>query len=485
MLIYFAGPSVNAWADDSAASFAAGGLVARQENRIVMAREVLRIGLSKVEVDYDFRNDTDEDVTTEVAFPEPPFGQSVAPGDPDKADFSDFMLEINGKPAAYDGKSLCEFGDVVVVSVNHRLNILGTLDLSAYGPEYANSRNTGMADLLAAVQWVHDNIEAFGGDPGNVTLFGQSGGGGKVTRMMNIPAAKGLFHKVICQSGAVSNYRDSDMEKIIEKQKALAAETLKILNIDGSEIDKLKQVPYRTLLEAGNKAIKNIGGGNGEDGPGWNPVADDKFVMREFCDWAAPIPYISGTVMTEHNTNLEHGEFTKNEWSAQEVDDRLTKTFGANKDLVISEFKKLHPTKKIQDALYLETGFRPRSKLILSRKLEKATAPVYHYMFTYEFPVNGGITAFHCGDIAFAFHALAEPHMHVATGGAPEAVSLQNKLSQAWVNFAHTGNPSQPGLVWKPYTLAGREMMEWDSVPAMRSFNDDVLLPLLPRQRRG
>ena len=122
---------------------------------------------------------------------------------------------------AYDGKSLSEFGDVVVVSINHRLNILGTLDLSAYGPEYANSRNTGMSDIVAALQWVHDNIEMFGGDPGNVTVFGQSGGGAKVTRLMYMPAAKDLFHKVICQSGgggSLANYRQSDPAKSIQEQ---------------------------------------------------------------------------------------------------------------------------------------------------------------------------------------------------------------------------------------------------------------------------
>ncbi len=110
---------------------------------------------------------------------------------------------------AYDGRSLSEFGDVVVVSINHRLNILGTLDLSAYGPEYANSRQTGMADIVASLEWVRDNIEAFGGDPGNVMVFGQSGGGGKVVRLMHMPAAKGLFHKVSAQSGS-ANYRNTD-----------------------------------------------------------------------------------------------------------------------------------------------------------------------------------------------------------------------------------------------------------------------------------
>ncbi|MFL6451142.1 MAG: carboxylesterase family protein [Bryobacteraceae bacterium] len=144
---------------------------------------------------------------------------------------------------AYDGKTLSEFGDVVVVSVNHRLNIIGTLDLSAYGPEYANSRYTGMADLVAALEWVRDNIEAFGGDPGNVTIFGQSGGGGKVTRLMQMPSAKGLFHRAISESGGSLNYRNTDPAKSIEHQQAIAAATLKNLNLDGNQIEQLKKVP--------------------------------------------------------------------------------------------------------------------------------------------------------------------------------------------------------------------------------------------------
>jgi para-nitrobenzyl esterase len=134
---------------------------------------------------------------------------------------------------AYDGKNLSEFGDVVVVSVNHRLNIIGTLDLSAYGPQYENSRYTGMADLVAALQWVQENIAQFGGDPGNVTLFGQSGGGSKATRLMHMPVAKGLFHKAIAQSGGGLNYRTVEPAAAIARQQAIAAATLKQLGLDG------------------------------------------------------------------------------------------------------------------------------------------------------------------------------------------------------------------------------------------------------------
>ena len=102
----------------------------------------------------------------------------------------------------------------------------------------------------------------------------------------------------------------------------------------------------------------------------------------------------------------------------------------------------MYPRKKIQDACYLDSRFRPGAKTMLARKLEKTKAPVYNYMFAYEYQVNGGITAFHCSEIAFAFHALSEPQIRIATGGAPAALALQDKVSQAWVNFARTGNPS-------------------------------------------
>lgn len=379
---------------------------------------------------------------------------------------------------AYDGKSLSEFGDVVVVSVNHRLNIIGTLDLSAYGAAYADSRNTGMADLVAALQWVHDNIEIFGGDPSNVTIFGQSGGGGKVTRLMHMPAAQGLFHKVICQSSSLVDYRGTDPAKTIQDQQAVAAETLANLKLTGADIDKLKTVPYRDLLAAGTAALKTVGNRLGRN-MGWDPVADDRNVMRELCDWAHAIPYVAGNVLSEFNSNLRDINAQKNDWSASEVDQRLSTTLGARKDDAVAEFQKLQPRKKIQDVLFTDNRFRRSTKIMLAQKLEKATAPVYSYLFNYEYPVNGGVTPFHTAEIAFAFHALGEPHIRIATGGAAAGLALQELVSTAWLNFARTGNPSQPALAWQPYSVAGRETMVFDVASGMRPYNDDRLQELL------
>jgi para-nitrobenzyl esterase len=379
---------------------------------------------------------------------------------------------------AYDGRSLSEFGDVVVVSVNHRLNILGTLDLSAYGAEYANSRYTGTEDLVAALQWVQDNIAAFGGDPGNVMIFGQSGGGGKVVRMLHMPAASGLFHKVAAQSGGNNSYRTSDPAESIRQQQAIAAHTLRHLNLTGSQIDRLKQVPYLELIEAGNAARQSAAEELGVGSLGWTVIADDRYVMREFTDYAHGVPLMAGAVFAEFGGTLQTGD-QKNDWNQQEIDTRLTDRFGGRANDVVTEFQQAFPHMKTQDALYYAASSRPGVKNLLSRKLEQATTPVYNYMYTWEYPINGGTTAFHCGEIAFHFHALDVPQNALATGGGPEARALQDQMAQAWVNFATSGNPSQPGLEWNPWSPDDPQAMIFDTVSESRALRDDRLVSLI------
>jgi para-nitrobenzyl esterase len=381
---------------------------------------------------------------------------------------------------AYDGRSLSEFGDVVAVSLNHRLNILGTLDLSAYGRQYANSRYTGTEDLVVALQWVHDNIERFGGDPNNVMIFGQSGGGGKVVSMMHTPAAKGLFHKVVAQSGGNNTYRTTDPAASIKAQQTIAAHTLKNLNLTGDQIDKLKTVPYTELIAAGTAALRSAAQELGRPALGWSVIADDDYLMREFCDWADTIPLMAGSVFSEMQGTLTRGDGRKNAWSQKEIDDQLTAAFGDKKNDVTAEFKQLFPRKKVQDVLYYAGASRPGVKNLLNRKLEKGKTPVYNYLFAWEYPINGGITSFHCSEIAFCFHALNVPQIKLATGGGPVAMALQDKVSQAWIQFAKTGNPSQPGLEWKPYTKETPQAMVFDTVSQSVPLADEKLVSLLP-----
>ena len=381
---------------------------------------------------------------------------------------------------AYDGRTLSEFGDVVVVSLNHRLNILGTLDLSAYGGQYANSRYSGTADLVTALQWVQENIEVFGGDPNNVMIFGQSGGGGKVVRMMHMPVAKGLFHRVAAQSGGNNTYRTTDVAAAIKAQQTIAAHTLKNLNLTGDQIDKLKTVPYSTLIAAGTAALRSAAQELGRPTLNWDVIADDQYVMREFCDWADSIPLMAGAVFSEMQGTLTRGDGRKNEWSQKEVDDHLAAALGDNKGEIVTEFTKAFPRKKVQDVLYFAAQARPGVKNLLNRKLEKTKAPVYNYLFAWEYPINGGITSFHCSELAFCFHALSVPQIKTATGGGSVALSLQDKVSQAWINFAKTGNPSQPALEWKPYTKEDPQAMVFDTLSQSVPLRDDKLVSLLP-----
>jgi len=386
---------------------------------------------------------------------------------------------------AYDGRTLSEFGDVVVVSVNHRLNILGTLDLSAYGAEYANSRYTGTADLVAALQWIQDNIDRFGGDPGNVMIFGQSGGGGKVVRMMHMPVAKGLFHKVAAQSGGNNTYRNTDPAESIKAQQTIAAHTLKNLNLTGGQIDKLKTVHYTALIAAGTAALRSAAEELGRPALNWEVIADDKYVMREFCDWADGIPLMAGSVFSEMQGTLTRGDGRKNEWTEKEIEDQLTAAYGDKKKDIVAEFKHAFPRKQVQDVLYYAGGSRPGVKNLLNRKLERGKTPVYNYLFAWEYPINGGITSFHCSELAFCFHALSVPEIQTATGGGQVALALQDKVSQAWINFARRGNPSQPGLEWKPYTKENPQAMVFDTISQSIALADDKLVSLLPPGGRG
>jgi para-nitrobenzyl esterase len=326
---------------------------------------------------------------------------------------------------------------------------------------------------------VHKNIENFGGDPGSVTIFGQSGGGGKVVRMMHMPVAKGLFHKVIAQSGGNLNYRNTDPAGSIKTQQAIAAATLKGLGFDGSGIDRLKKVSYLDLITAGNAALRSVAQEGGRRNLGWDVIADDQYVMREFCDWAEDIPLMAGTVFSEMAGNLTKGDGRKNEWSEKEIDEQLTKEYGDRKVEIVAEFQKAFPHKKVQDVLYFANTSRSPVRQILSGKLEKGKTPVWNYLFAYEYPVNGGITAFHCSEIVFVFHNVGQPQSRIATGGAAAGLALQDRVAQAWIHFVRAGNPNQPGLEWKPWTAADPQAMVFDTVSESRALRDERLVSLM------
>jgi para-nitrobenzyl esterase len=382
---------------------------------------------------------------------------------------------------SYDGENLARKNDVVLVSVNHRLNVLGFLDLSAYGDKYKNSGNAGLADLVAALQWVKDNIAQFGGDPGNVTIFGQSGGGGKVTCLMNTPWAKGLFQKAIVESGS---YITSFTDKSVSQQ--LAAAVLDELHLQPSQVDSLQKIPYDVLNNASRKATQKVSAALRKEGKpanvGWNAVLDGDMFPYQPGDPAAMelsknIPLLVGTTKNEFAAFAP----TPKNLTMDDVTATLKKKYGDKTDAYIAAVKHAYPnTSKPFEYNDIEFGFRTLAIKQADQKSGLAgAAPVYMYLFTWQSPVNDGrYKAMHCMDIAFEFDNIKR--CEEMTGGGKDAYALAAKMSSAWVNFARTGNPNAPGLPkWPAYTAQNGATMLFDVQCTMRNHPDAELLSIV------
>lgn len=385
---------------------------------------------------------------------------------------------------SYDGESLAKKGDVVVVSINHRLNILGFLDLSAYGDQYRHSANNSILDIRAALEWVRDNIVNFGGDPGNVTIFGQSGGGAKVNTLMAMPSAKGLFHKAINQSGS---FRSEMLDK--SATQAIAAEVLKQLQLTPGEVDKLQSIPFVQLSDAGKKALKNVadqmkaaGKTLPPFGLGWGPSVDGEdlpyqLFSREAFELSKNVPLMIGTVKNEF---MSSGSLGLSNASATAIQDHIKKQYGDKADAYLAAVKKAYPNDtKPSDLIDVDTRFRPGAVHQANEKSSIAGgAPVYMYLFTWQSPVmDGKYKAMHCMELPFAFNNIHR--CEEMTGGTREAYALAAKVCQAWINFARSGNPNHKGLPnWPAYNKANTATMHLDNQCSVKPQLDAELFEL-------
>lgn len=383
---------------------------------------------------------------------------------------------------SYDGTNLARKGDVVVVTLNHRLNVLGFLDLSAFGEKYARSGNAGLLDLVAALQWVNKNITAFGGDPSNVTIFGQSGGGGKVSTLLATPSAKGLFHKAIVQSGSMLRTMDARYSRRIGQA------TLAELGIAPSRVDELANVPYDRLLAAGEKAVAKVRAEAEKEGAvssfifGWAPTVDGTVLPAQPFDPQAPaqskdIPLMIGTTLHEFTTSTYVPAFrTLTEDQARE---QLQKKYGNRTDEFIRAFAKTYPGYQPKDLIDVDFTFRPNAVEQARLKAVQGGAPVYMYLFAWESPVMDGILrSTHCMEIPFVFdNAVRHASM---TGGGKEARALADKMSSAWIHFARTGNPNAEGLPqWDAYTPETGATMWFDNRCEVKNNHDKELLDIV------
>jgi len=371
-----------------------------------------------------------------------------------------------GSETMYNGANLARRGNLVVITINHRLNVFGYLHLvDIAGEEFVGSGIAGMLDAVLALEWVRDNIEAFGGDPGNVTIFGESGGGSKVSTLLAMPSAKGLFHRAIIESGP--GLRGVEPKEATDLAERLLAQ----LNIKANEINKLQELPTQQILDAVNALLPGRSSlGMGAPAPSimrLSPVVDGKYLpTHPFDPVAAPtaagIPIIIGTNRDENATFLAVDP-RRRRLTESELRERLSPVLGDKLDKIIDTYKKTRPNATPWELLIGITseGTRRASIALAERKAAASPAPVFMYLFTWETDYFGDLfKACHVLEIPFVFDNVDDIAI---TGGRPDKYELTEAVSEAWISFAHSGNPDHAGIPnWEPYSAENRSTMILD-----------------------
>lgn len=378
-----------------------------------------------------------------------------------------FALGSGGIPST-DGDELSRFGDVVVVALNHRLNAMGYLYLGDLHDDFADSGNAGHLDIVLALKWVQDNIASFGGDPGNVTIFGQSGGGAKVGAMMGLQSGKGLFHKAIEQSG---NYvRGVERENAIR----IAELTLKALNISPKDVHKLQSVDAQAVIQASMKAQ---GGGFGS-GRNLAPVIDGRNLPAHpfdpvASDLSKEVPLMIGCARDE-GTMFFGLDPAFGYFSAEEIKERFEMEAGDRAGEAFSLYSQRRPDDDPSywfAAYQSDLMFWSGSMLTAERKSLQQGANAYLYRVDWDTVLDDGVLrATHGADLPFVFRHL--DGFGAMNGDGPAQRQLMDLMSQAWINFAHTGDPSQQGLVWQGYDVEKRLTMLFDEKTKLVSDPD-------------
>lgn len=372
---------------------------------------------------------------------------------------------------AYEGENMCREGQVVVVSINHRLNVLGYCDLSDFGEEYANSGNSGTDDIIAALQWVQENIALFGGDPDNVTLFGQSGGGAKITTLLQTPAADGLFAKGINMSGVIgpvlADAKGSGKELVEAIMKELAI----------SDVRELETIPYDTLAAAYKKVKPAIQMAGKYVGGAPYPNAFYKGTPEEvgFREETANIPLLVGTVYGEF-TSFAPVEYDRCKVTREEAVKIIADKFGKEAaDKLIPLFESAYPNRHLIDLLRLDFIFRAPTKQYLAIRsgLNECT---YAYFFNQDMPMDGGRTPWHCADVPYVFH---NTNLVPVTQEAGVTEKLENQIFSSVMAFAKTGSPNCDAIPqWPASTPSEEQTMIFDTDTKVCCNHDAELMPL-------
>lgn len=375
---------------------------------------------------------------------------------------------------AFDGENLARSGEAVVVTLNHRLNLLGFLDLSAWGGEYAESGNLGMLDVVAALRWVRDNIAAFGGDPDRVTIFGQSGGGAKVSALMAMPSARGLYHRAMILSGSFAGFNTP------ERSARLTALLLAELGIRKGDIARLQALPYAELRSAADRVATRIN--PAFDGfvdvrripqiLDYAPVIDGRTILADPAGPALPatdpaVPLIIGSTLNEFVTGINQPDSDAMDEAALRA--RVERFLPGRADAVIRAFRDSSPAARPFD-VWSRIATAPIRQAVIdqaARRLAAGAIQTHLFWFTWQTPVLGGRPrAFHCLDIPFWFDNAAR--CASMTGGGADALHLAARMSRTLIAFAATGKPEGAGLpAWQPISPGSFVSLNLDREPQM------------------
>jgi para-nitrobenzyl esterase len=376
----------------------------------------------------------------------------------------------SGTSSMYDGTALARRRDVVLVTVNHRLNAFGFLHLAGLGDQrFADTSNLGLLDIVLALEWVRDNIAAFGGDPGNVTVFGESGGAAKTYMLMAMPAAKGLFHRAIAQSTLVDMaVRGMPAEDAVRNADRL----LRRLGVSRGELDRLQSLPADAIVAALDRVPPTSSDDGALIATTYYPVVDGRTLPAHPFDPVAPlvsadVPLLVGSTETEVTPYMAASLLEP--LDAAGLRQRVRETLrvdDATADRISALYRSHRPQASPADlAIIIATDnsvMRPSGHMTSERKAALGRAPVYAYYFQWYSPVREGkLRALHGVELPFVFDHVDEATYMVGTG--QDRYALADRMSAAWAAFARTGDPNHPGLpTWKPFTTAERATMIFD-----------------------
>lgn len=386
----------------------------------------------------------------------------------------------------YNGENFARFGDVVFCSINHRLGSLGFCNFASVGGEkFASSGNVGMLDIVAALEWVRDNIGNFGGDPGNVTIMGQSGGGAKVCILTAMPCAKGLFHKAVVLSGAARKSGD----KIYSEN--LGAAVVKEAGLTPDDLPKLQAMAWKEFYAIATRAqqimAKEAGPGGGMM-RGFTPVVDGKILPHhpydpEAAPTAADVPMVISSVENEQSPSWADSPLES--ITLEQVVEKLKTRagfgpgFGDRAKDVVESYAKAFPGRKPVEIWSLASSNR-QSVVALADVKSKQPAPVYVDWFTWQPPLfDNRMRAFHCVDICFWFYNTDLMLTH--TGGGPRPRALSTRMAGALLQFMKTGDPNGAGLPeWPKYSAAQGQTMIFDDTCEAKNDPDRQARKALP-----